>query len=97
MNKCRRGGANRLDRNLVGIPGFPLEPSCSIGGGGRRERFRLTGGEGAGVIVRFLASLVTVGAEDRFSADIRPQQEAGRTPRKECCLQSNTEERCPGL
>jgi hypothetical protein len=36
-------------------------------------------------------------ADDLFSADIRLQREAGRTPQDECLLQLSREDRCPEL
>ena len=48
-------------------------------------------------MVPFQSSPVVMVADCRFSAGIRLQQEANRTPNKECRLQLGRVERCPEL
>ena len=57
----------------------------------------LTDGGGACLMMWFHSNSVGIDAENRFSADVRLQLEAGRTPYKEFRLGLSREERCPEM
>jgi hypothetical protein len=63
----------------------------------RQELFCLTDGGGQSLMMLYCLRSLVVVADDRFSTEVRLQEEAGRTQRKERRLQLNREERCPEL